>query len=72
MRAVAVDLWGLFRPMIPKEQKRQYGVGRPQADLKAVFEAVLWMLQTGVSIALYPAGLCSCLPNLPPLLPMLD
>lgn len=56
MKEVKVDLWALFEPLIPKEQKRKSGVGRPRADLKAVFEAILWMLQTGVQWRFIPQG----------------
>jgi transposase len=56
MKEVAIDLWALFEPMIPREQKRSRGVGRPRADPKAVFEAILWMLQTGVQWRFIPQG----------------
>jgi len=56
MKEVAIDLWALFEPLIPKEQKRKRGVGRPRADLKAVFEAILWMLETGVQWRFIPQG----------------
>lgn len=48
MKEVAVGLWDLFEPIIPREQKCRSSVRRPCPDLKAVVEGILGMLQTGV------------------------
>ena len=54
MEQKVVDLWALFEPMLPAEQKRSGGVGRPRADVRKVFEAVVWVLKTGVQWRFIP------------------
>ena len=51
------DLWEEFEPLLKKQVHRKPGAGRPRVAVRKVFEAVVWILNTGAPWRSIPEGI---------------
>ncbi|HEX8315353.1 MAG TPA: transposase [Flavisolibacter sp.] len=52
-----VDLWDMFEPLVRGQLCRRPGAGRRRVDVRKVFEAVVWILNTGAPWRSIPEGI---------------